>query len=421
MRTESLRGALLAAAALVGAAPAHADQATNWNCRASALALSGAKPEPRFEPLVANGNGDTGADRPACAEDRGGAPELSTAPDAQTKVRVQGPFAATSVRPAIAAARDQFVYAGTKAADVSVATPGNQLVVTAQAIRAEAGARCVNGAPAFDGSSTVIDLRVNGQPLPVNDAVVSQITQAISDSPLGGVVKVRVNQRVQTPEGLTVQAVRVELFSAAGSPQGVVVLGEAKVSRRGDTCAPAGPTPANPGTSGGDGTPGGGGTDGSSTAAPESSTEGASTTVVKKVMLNGRNGGCGRIRVWFEKVDLLHRLPGRPRRATSRFGDRVLVRGRLISCSGKPIVGARLTQVHRVGGGVGRLLKTGVKTRSLGRFTYIEPLNLTTRRIVFLYRGNLASRKVTSRKVLRLTVRNRHGKVLRGRPPRTLE
>lgn len=423
MRRGTLFGALIGTLAACSAAPALADQtAPNWNCRASVLQVFGTTAEPRLEPLVANGDGTTGADRATCADDNAGLPVLDS-PDGS--LHVETVAAATRIAPVPGAARDQTVRSAATLSNAQFSTPGGELTISARLINAGAEARCVNGAPAFDGSSTVADLEVNGQKLPIDDSVLSEITQQVNDSPLGGAIKVLVNQKIVTPDGLTVQAVRIELFSAAGAPQGTVVIGEAKVSKAGDTCAPAsttttgGSTGTN-GTNGTNGTAGANGTNGTSTTttSPATSGSGASTT---KVIINGQNGGCGRIKVWFEKVDLLHRLPGKPMKATSRFGQRVMIRGQLISCSGKPIIGGRLDQLHFVGKGVGRLVKTGVKTRSAGKFTYIEPLNLTTRRIVFRYRGNLASGKVTSRKVLRLTVRGKHGQVIKGHPPATLE
>jgi hypothetical protein len=94
--------------------------------------------------------------------------------------------------------------------------------------------------------------------------------------------------------------------------------------------------------------------------------------------------------------------------------DRVVIRGRLLSCGSStvPIIGAKLDVVHIVGG-VRHLTKTGVKTRAHGRFTLILPKNIRTRSIEFDYRGDLNKAKVVSHKTLRYTLRNSHGKVLR--------
>src|SRR3954447_23684251 len=270
MRRGTLVGATLGVLAmLLPAATALADQsAPTWNCRASALQLFGSTPEPRFEPLVANGDGTTGADRPSCADDREGAPELAAPDGAPFTGSLQAPFSVTTLTPALAAARDQAAYAGTKATNVSMASPDGSLTFTATALRAEAVASCVNGVPKLDGSSTVLDLRVNGVPLPIDDSVLSQITTQFDDSPFGGVIKVLVNQKIPTADGLTVQALRIELFDAAGAPQGVAVLGEAKVAKRGHTRAAATP-PADTtgvGTNGTNGTNGSTGATGSNGA-----------------------------------------------------------------------------------------------------------------------------------------------------------
>src|SRR4051794_18468060 len=143
------RGIVLAAlvatlGSLAAVTPAFADQASpTWNCRASVAELFGSTPQPRFEPLVANGDGTTGADRPACADDREGLPAIDSPDGSPFTVHLQGPFSATALTPPFAAARDQAAYAGTKASDISVSTPDGQLTVTATALRAEAGASCV--------------------------------------------------------------------------------------------------------------------------------------------------------------------------------------------------------------------------------------------------------------------------------------
>src|SRR3954452_13311343 len=322
MRRGTLAGVAVAVAAVL-APPALADQsAPTWNCRASALQLFGSTPEPRFEPLVANGDGTTGADRPSCAADREGAPELAAPDGAPFTGHLRAPFSVTALTPALGAARDQAAYAGTKATDVALASPDGQLTFTATALRAEAVASCVSGVPKLDGSSTVLDLRVNGVPLPIDDSVLSQITTQFDDSPLGGVIKVLVNQKIPTADGLTVQALRIELFDAAGAPQGVAVLCEAKVVKQGDTCAtptpPADTTGGGPngtngtnGSTGATGSNGANGTNGTNTTSP--GTGGSGTTTVKKVVINGRSGGCGRVHEWFEKVGLLRSLPGKPK------------------------------------------------------------------------------------------------------------
>jgi len=97
---------------------------------------------------------------------------------------------------------------------------------------------------------------------------------------------------------------------------------------------------------------------------------------------------------------------------TTRYGHRVVIRGILRTKAKKAVGGARLDVYHEVGGRLRRLGKTGLKTRPDGRVTLILPLNLDTRRIVLAYRA-FRPGPITSQLGLRLTVRDRHGKVLR--------
>jgi hypothetical protein len=75
-------------------------------------------------------------------------------------------------------------------------------------------------------------------------------------------------------------------------------------------------------------------------------------------------------------------------------------------------VGARIDVVHVLPNGQ-RRRKTGLRSRAAGRLTLILPNDLRTRRIEFAYRPDLNTTRVTSRVVLRLTVRNRAGRIVR--------
>lgn len=92
----------------------------------------------------------------------------------------------------------------------------------------------------------------------------------------------------------------------------------------------------------------------------------------------------------------------RTQRYTSRFGERVVVRGELRSTAGRPIVGSRIDVVHILPDGR-RLVKTGLKTRGQGRFTLILPMNVRSRRVELAFRA-VRPGPITSRRTLRLTV-----------------
>jgi len=99
---------------------------------------------------------------------------------------------------------------------------------------------------------------------------------------------------------------------------------------------------------------------------------------------------------------------------TSRFGTRTVTRGRLVTCGSnpRPIVGARIDVVHVLPGNK-RRRKTGLRSRANGLLTLILPIDLKTRKIDYAYRPDLRSTRVTSRRILTLTVKNKAGRTLR--------
>ena len=99
---------------------------------------------------------------------------------------------------------------------------------------------------------------------------------------------------------------------------------------------------------------------------------------------------------------------------TSRFGNRTVTRGTLVTCGSnpRPIIGARVDVVHVLPGNK-RRRKTGLRSRAGGKLTLILPIDLRTRNIEYAYRPDLRSTRVTSRVTLRLTVRNTRGRILR--------
>jgi hypothetical protein len=174
-------------------------------------------------------------------------------------------------------------------------------------------------------------------------------------------------------------AIEVDVEDAAGNATtvyGPVVLPQ----RNGDVAGAGPPTTAGAGA-------GPGGVTGAGTTAPSAKD--------------------ARLRAWF--------VANHAHRYTSRYGRRVVVRGVLRTKAGKAVGGARLDVYHEVGGKLRRLGKTGLKTRADGRLTLILPLNLDTRRIVIAYRA-FRPGPITSRATLRLTVRDKDGRVLRRIP-----
>jgi hypothetical protein len=139
---------------------------------------------------------------------------------------------------------------------------------------------------------------------------------------------------------------------------------------------------------------------------PGGGTRNANSAGSANLLTNGVRGStsCARLRMHFVKT--------KKTSMSSRYGKRQVVRGRLTNCKGKSIVRARIDVIHVVNG-KRHLVKTGLRSRAGGALTLILPSNIKTRDVRFEYRGNLLSKKVTSRSQLHITVRNARGKVVR--------
>lgn len=442
MLTTTLAGAGVLVGTTIGAAQAPADP--SWNCRASLVradqgltTLLGIPSSP-IEPLIANGkNSETAPDNASCAPDSQSAQEKLDA----TPLTVLGNVlqAQTSVDPGTSAPRNARTNTATTSAEklsvlVDGAIPGGALV-TADTIQSTATASCVGGQPTLTGTSQIVGLKIAGQSVPVDDVFAG--VQTITDSPLGEVVRVYANRQEKSPDGssLTQTALRVEVLAAAagqlGKPLATVVLGETKVSsQNGNACDPEpppptvtttvpgttttvpgptqtvpGPTQTVPGPTQTVPGPTQTQTQTKTVTVPATTVTGAGT----KTVPNGTNASrCARLTMYFAK--------NRKRALGVKFGrERVVTRGRIVNCNGKSIVRARIDVYHILPNGK-KLVKTGLRSRALGRMTLILPRNLFTRKLRFEYRPDLNSSKVATRRTLQINVRDRKGKLIKKAP-----
>ena len=391
-------------------------------------------------------------------------------------VSLEAASASTSIAPQIAPAREQTASADAGVAEtVRIELPG--LIIDAETVSAEADGRCdANGVPQLTGRSTIVSLNINGTDIVLPPGTGQELTD-IDLLPLVRIrLNQQVRDSEGDEQSLTQRAAHIELLQADpdAEPLARVVLAEAKVDFHGAVCAPAPPPPTCP--AGYEAQPGGPplvclktetktvtvtqpvptpcgqGTTANAEGVcvvnpvvcprgtirdPASNTcilvrerpcpQGATADPATRVCVvrvvqntssgeNGRIGGptgpratCGRIQMRFVRG---RRNVGRA--MTSRFGNRTVTRGRLVTCGAnpRPIVGARVDVVHVLPDGR-RLRKTGLRSRSGGKLTLILPMDLRTRRIEYGYRPDLRSSRVTSRVTLRLTVRSRSGRILR--------
>ncbi len=442
-----------------------------WTCRASAAYIeTPLLGTTRVEPVVANGFPNSASpDTAQCASSDTGVqniPVLGTSP----LIQASGAFASTSINPAIPVPRIQTVAASGGVADVTI-TIGT-LVITAQAVKADASASCTLTTPTLRGSSTFVNLRVNGTLVELPSA------GSFVDVNLAPIVRIRINRQiiegtaVSADQALTQRALDIEVLPTGGllPPTARVIVGEAKVDRHGAVCATPPPGPTCPaGTVSQDptanpqvciltvtppcpagSTPNGAGAcivtptpavcPAGTIREPTSNTcilviqrpcpTGATADPATRVCVlrvpggtttasSGQNGGigsangprptCGRLSMRFVRGK---RNLGSS--FTSRFGNRTVTRGRLVTCGSnpRPIVGARVDVVHVLPGDK-RRRKTGLRSRANGLLTLILPIDLRSRKIEYAYRPDLRSSRVTSRRTLTLTVKNRSGRVLR--------
>jgi uncharacterized membrane protein YgcG len=424
MRSSLIAGLLL----LTTAAPAAAaPPAPSWTCQAHvAVANLGGSSGLTLDPLRANAKPDA-----RCQDDGAAVPAVSAKDilgDGTVTALSGNAQAETGITNASGATYTQAPAAAAQITNSNVNIGGaSGLTITAKAVRSYVSGTCVNGTPVLsspagpDGGE-VVDLRINGTPVPTEgqpDAALTQVFDGLS--PLAPVVRVVLNQTYKEtgPGGETIfrrEAVRVEALSAAGAtPLATVVLAAARVGFVGDVCkAPAGVTPPGsadqppvtpPGLISGGNEPGsgGGGTGGggSGTSGGGGSGSGRGN--------NGTNASeCARLKMFFDtRAHKRGHYRSGPKKLTSRSGVRVVVRGVIRNCKGQAIVHGRIDVIHLVG--KHRLVKTGLRSRGQGRLTLILPNNLTTRRLLFRYRPFLSGTAVASQQVLRIkVVRGRH-------------
>ena len=371
--------AVLASAALAGAAQAQ----PSWQCSASAVSDSLAG-NPGANAVVASGN--------PCVSNATGLDNLPSplgVPSDAVSARTAS--ATTIANPENEIAARQAVGAIGRVENLAVQLPpGAGTTLGVRAANAQVSGVCVAGSPVLDGSSEATGLTIGGQEVPIEQAA-QQLSQQLA--PLGDVVDLKLNEQVRTGSSLAINALHLKVLSAAGTPVLEVIAGVANVAFRGNVCDPTGQTPTGPGSS--NGANSGNGANGSANSAGS-----------RTLLANGVRGStCGKLTMYF--------TANHKRSLTSRLGRRQVVRGRIVNCSGHSIVRARIDVIHVLKNGKRKLVKTGLRSRDGGKLTLILPLNLKTRDLRFEYRGNLLSTKVTSRSTLHITVRNRHGKLIR--------
>jgi hypothetical protein len=366
MRFMTIRAAVAVGLLATAALAASAQAAPSWQCGAFAVSASLAG-NPTVNPIAANES--------PCVSNATGLDNLPTPLGLPPSFLTARTTSATTIAsPADAIPADQGVAGIGRIENLSLALPGTSQTLGVRVANAQVAGVCVYGQPVLDGTSEIVGATLGGQEVPL-DQLARQLSAALA--PLGHIVDLKVDEQVRTAGSLTERALHLRVLPAVGgAPVLDVIVGEAQAGFAGVVCDRS--------AQGRDGAPRSG-----------------QLTVVA----NGARGGtCAKLRMRF--------AANRKTSHVSRYGRRAVVRGRLVNCRGKSIVRARIDVVHVVNG-KRHLVKTGLRSRAGGQLTLILPRNIKTRSIRFEYRGNLLSNKVTTRSTLRITVRNRHGRVLR--------
>jgi hypothetical protein len=217
--------------------------AATWSCRGSAVELQIAA-NSRLAPIV--------SDRTPCVTGDTGVPNAGEALGLAPLVTAQTAYARTSAKPSNVFPKDQLTGAEAGVEGLEVKLFNGALTIGVDAARSAVTGECVGGAPVINGASTVAKIRVNGQEI-VLDGLLSSIVDPISNSPLGGLVQVRLNEQVKDAAGVTQRAAHVIVLAgeAGSAPLIDLVIAESKLTSE-SACDPKA---ANNGGGSGDGLP----------------------------------------------------------------------------------------------------------------------------------------------------------------------
>lgn len=212
---------------LAPAAPASA--ANVWDCGADAVKVTVAGKSP-LNPIT--------TDKSPCEDSADGLPNTTDALGLAPGINARTAFAVTEVTPDGARPLDTTNVAAAGVEGLSIETSGGTIVIGADAVRSFARARCVNGAPELTGGGTAVTLTLNGQPIPL-DTLLEDVTDAVSGSPLGALVQVKLNEQIKTDTALVQRGARITVLPAVGSaPLLEVIIAESRVSTAGLPCDP---------------------------------------------------------------------------------------------------------------------------------------------------------------------------------------
>jgi Ca2+-binding RTX toxin-like protein len=208
------------AASLTIVSSAQAATAT-WTCSADAVTASVVGMD-TLNPVTAS--------RTPCADQTVGLPNTTNAIGLAQTINAKSAYAITSVKPATARPIGQSVGGAAGVENLTLQTAGGTVVIGVGAAQSAATAACKDGKAVLAGTSQVADLTINGQKVSL-DGLLTTLTDAISKSPLGGVVSVKLNEQIISGETLVQRAAHIRVLSAIGAnPLADVIVAQSTVT-----------------------------------------------------------------------------------------------------------------------------------------------------------------------------------------------
>jgi Ca2+-binding RTX toxin-like protein len=240
---RSCVAALFAALAVAAMASPAMGATAQWTCGASAAIASVAGKTP-VNPITVT--------KTPCAQQDVGAPKLTDAVGLAPGINAKTAYAQTDALPPNVRPLDQTAASAAGVEGLSLQGNDGSIVIGVDAARSAAAGSCANGSPVFGGTSRVTGLTINGRTISADEQL-TDLTDAISGSPLNALVWVKLNEQIKTANGIEQNAVHIKVIKDAGSsPLAEIWIAQSKVSAA-DACNPdaTGNSGGNtPGTSG---------------------------------------------------------------------------------------------------------------------------------------------------------------------------
>jgi Ca2+-binding RTX toxin-like protein len=222
-RRRAIVAVLGALIALVAIAPAGAQAAGTWNCRASALRVKLFDQAP-VEPIVANGNSSTCRTDSAGLPDLGASLPLGLGADAASALTTQGGTDPTTQQPA----------AHSEIANLRI--PGTNAFLTVVAAATDVSGGCANRAPVFAGRNSTARLFLGTTEIPTNQ-IVEQVVDGVTGL-TGAILKVIPHEEVRNASSYTRRALHISL-TLGGANIVDAIAAEGTISVTGNPCTPS--------------------------------------------------------------------------------------------------------------------------------------------------------------------------------------